>query len=484
MKTFLIEDHDEALNVWRRERVRGLDLIHIDAHIDLGLHKARSPIDIVNSAKSVKDITDGLEYSISYLKFEKDLRKQTDVGNYIYPAMAEGIVRDLYWVIPGRSDDFTGSKSPVIRILKSILRECGDRGARIAESDDIVSAEFMGRRIFVCNIDALPEFSRDVLLDIDTDYMVISSIDKADATQEIGERRPWIYPREVALILKRKIARPRVNTIAYSVNGGWTPIAYKYLGDELAGAISCTIPGAGGVRGTDERLRAGGSFGRFLRTRDGRFYDDAVRRDRSYRAPDNNYGPLYLAKGNIESAVREFGKILDADSANPAALSGLGTACMRRKRWRAAVDYFNKAIRSARRESLFRNVKTDALYGMAECEFRLRRFRSAARHLATFRKLAPMEPKSAYMLGRICEDRGLYQRAAGYYKDALMLGFEDPEPVEGLVRICGKLKRKNDTIIFARNAVKRYRRVYGKKTLARMKKRLDGIEVLIKRESF
>lgn len=38
---FLIEDHNEALKVWRENGVRGLDLVHIDAHLDFGFYPAR-----------------------------------------------------------------------------------------------------------------------------------------------------------------------------------------------------------------------------------------------------------------------------------------------------------------------------------------------------------------------------------------------------------------------------------------------------------
>lgn len=37
----LIEDHHEALGIWREKKVRNLDLVHIDAHLDFGFHAAR-----------------------------------------------------------------------------------------------------------------------------------------------------------------------------------------------------------------------------------------------------------------------------------------------------------------------------------------------------------------------------------------------------------------------------------------------------------
>lgn len=42
-RIFLIEDHDEALKVWREKKIKDLDLVHIDVHIDFGFHPAKPP---------------------------------------------------------------------------------------------------------------------------------------------------------------------------------------------------------------------------------------------------------------------------------------------------------------------------------------------------------------------------------------------------------------------------------------------------------
>ena len=97
----LIEDHDEALKVWREKKIKNLDLVHLDAHIDFGFHAAKPIEKIFNEAKNLKQLKQGLEYSLSFLHYQRDFNKQTNIGNYIYPAMQEGIVKDFYWVVPG-----------------------------------------------------------------------------------------------------------------------------------------------------------------------------------------------------------------------------------------------------------------------------------------------------------------------------------------------------------------------------------------------
>ena len=65
-KVFIIEDHDEALRVWKEKKIKNLDLVHIDAHMDFGVHLARPIEQVVNKARSLKELKRGLEYSLAF----------------------------------------------------------------------------------------------------------------------------------------------------------------------------------------------------------------------------------------------------------------------------------------------------------------------------------------------------------------------------------------------------------------------------------
>ena len=116
-KVFLIEDHDEALKIWREKKIKAIDLVHIDAHIDFGFHPAKPIEEIFNKAISLKELKRNLEYTIAFRHYENDFDKQTNIGNYIYPAMDAGIVKDFYWVVPGGLKEFKEWKSPRLRLL-------------------------------------------------------------------------------------------------------------------------------------------------------------------------------------------------------------------------------------------------------------------------------------------------------------------------------------------------------------------------------
>ncbi len=237
---FLFEDHDEVLKAWREKKIENFDLVHIDAHIDFGFHRAKPIEKIINEAKSLKELKSGLEYSLAFRHFEQDFDKQTNIGNYIYPAMEEGIVKDFYWVVPGGLKEFKESARIIKNILKNLLMVRGQRlevrnqMSGVREKEGIISAKLLGRNFTICILEKLPILKQDILLDIDTDFLIIDSLLNADNTKNIGKRKPWILPQDLVRVLKEKLRHPQIITIAYSVNGGYTPIIYKHLGDQIA----------------------------------------------------------------------------------------------------------------------------------------------------------------------------------------------------------------------------------------------------------
>lgn len=479
MKIFLIEDHDEALKVWRKCHVRGLDLVHIDAHMDFELQRARPVEDIVKEAASVNELKEGLEYTLSFLHYERDFNKQTHVGNYTYPAIREGIVRDFYWVVPGDGAEFEKRSKELTGYLKRIMEDAGGKSAIHRPSRDTISSEFFGRRIVICTLDSLPEFTGKVLLDIDADFLVIDSMSKADATKDIGSRRPWISPLDLAVTLNNKVPRRAVTTIAYSVNGGWTPMEYKTLADEMAYRI-CPSKYR---RHFARKAKAAEYFKLFKNTGSREYYRKAAKIDPGYRAGDNNYGPLYLAAGEVARAEKEFKRILKADRGNPAALSGLGSVAMRRRKYREARRYLNSALLGCGESGgIFKPVRLEALLELSMAEMKLKNPAGAKKYLLQCRKLAPLESKSAYYLGAIYEEEGRYSRAARCYKDAVRLGWYGIEPLERLIKICGKLTEKDDIIRCVAARYEIFKKGIAKARSAGLRKRLLALEARIKRE--
>ncbi len=416
---FLIEDHDAALTIWRQEGFKNLDLVHIDAHIDFGFQQVKPINDIIAEAKNLKELKSDLEHSLAYQQYENDLGKQTNIGNYIYPAMQEGIVRDFYWVVPG-----VGS------IPQAALR-----------TQRKLSNRLSGRRFIVCTLKNLPIFKQKVLLDIDTDFLVIDSLVNANNTVDIGKRKPWITPKHLVETLKEKIGQPQIITIAYSVNGGYTPMEYKHLGDEIAYNFS---PAEFKNR-FRAALVAADNFNLFRSTGRKEYYQKAITRNPAYRAADNNYGPLYLALGKLSLARKEFSKVLKADPENPACLLGLGQISLKRNNFRKARTYFSLAL-SRGNQGLFNKIEEQCLLGMAAAEFKIGNIHKAKKLLLKYQSFERLNAQSHYLLGRIYEKERRFPKAVISYKNSLILGFDALETILRLLKIAFLSNKKHAII--------------------------------------
>jgi tetratricopeptide (TPR) repeat protein len=476
-KIFLVEDHDEVLNIWRNKKVAGLDLVHIDAHMDFGFHPAKPLKQALDEARSVKELIKGLEHSIAFTRYEKDFNKQTNIGNYIYPAMAEGLVNNFYWIVPGRLKEFNKSAGFIRNILRNLIAESGEKAGPARHRPmnakaGVISAEIMGKDFIICPLDRLPVLKHKVLLDIDTDFLVIDSLLNAGNTQQVGKRKSWIQPRELAAVLREKIKNPQITTIAYSVNGGYTPMKYKHLGDQLA----CHFAPREFRSRFENNHQASQYFRLFSSTGKKEYYRKAVKLNPAYRAADNNYGPLYLALRKFTLAGREFLRVLRADPGNPACLAGLGHVALERNDLRTAKRYFSSAS-NPKNNRLFKKEKRQSLLGLAEAEFGLKNFGRAKDLLSRYQKFEPLQPRSYYFSGRIHETENDFERAAERYKDAIRLGFGGLAPMTRLLKISCHLKEKDAIINYLIGKYKELKKgfIRAKKLSLKKRKKVIGL---------
>lgn len=463
----LIEDHDEALGLWRKKGFRGIDLVHVDAHIDFGFHAAKPAMQVFKEAKSVSELKKELEQSLAFSRYQPDFDKQTNIGNYIYPAMREGIVRNFYWVIPGRLKEFRQSLKIIRKIISSLMRHDSYlEDARCKTQDGkngVISTKLFGRKFIICTLEKLPVLKEKVLLDIDTDYLVIDSLVNAGNTSKIGRRKRWIRPDRLVKELLEKIPRPFFTTIAYSVNGGYTPMRYKILGDELAYRLSPESFS----RDYGEKFIASVFFERFESTGRKEFYCKAVKLNPLYRATDNNYGNLYLNIGEINRADQEFLKIFKVDPVNPAALANLGSVAWERKNFKKAKEYFQRGLKV--KEKNFETAQKQCLFGLANAEFKLKRFNEAERLFNRYKKAWPLEAVSYYYLARIYESKKASRRAAACYQDAIRLGFNDFDAIWRLFKISCNIGLRGGILDCINIACQRFKLMFNKKQRSRLK---------------
>jgi len=244
VNTFLFENHDEAYFIWKKLGVKNEILIHIDAHLDFDwIHKQSSQnlLNVSSLSNFKRLLTSDIPFNLNDEEGEKNF---IHIGNYIYPAMQEGLVKTFYWVLP--DPIWKGSEQ---RLLKSDLacnfRKYHKGDWQMDEKDNFIRFLWADKEMIVLGLDDLPAIKTPVLLDIDVDFLVTRTVFALNSKKELKNRFPWMWPNELVNKIHQKLAS-KVTTIAYSVEGGYTPIAFKFFGDELkeilTGAYSHSDP--------------------------------------------------------------------------------------------------------------------------------------------------------------------------------------------------------------------------------------------------
>jgi tetratricopeptide (TPR) repeat protein len=451
MKVFLKDDHDEALKIWRKLGAKNLDLIHVDAHIDFVMHHARDPQEIFAQAMNLNQLKQNLEYTLSFLEYEKDLDKQTNIGNYIYPAMRDGLVKNFWWVIPGDSGSFEKNFKLIKRIF---TRSFGGQKLKfIKKAKGLALVQTWGREFWVCVLDTLTVFTQPVLLDIDTDFLVVGDLSRADNICDIGKRTPWINPQTLKDKLALKVKNPAATTIVYSTNGGFTPMVYRHLGDELA-YIFDPQKFASVFR---RNAKAAESFKKFLIFGKKSDYQAAVKIEPAYRDEDNNYGPLYLAKNRFNSAQKELENILRVDPQNPAALKNMGMFFLQKREYFEALRYFQRVLEQ---KAIKKGLRSQIVFGIAQANFKLNRLDAARKWFALHKRFNPLSGQSYYCLAQIYRANKEYALAVENYRHALRLGFGGIDLLAKLLRVSFKLgiREKADIIDYVRGRLDSWKR--------------------------
>lgn len=482
----LVEDHHEALGIWRRANLKNLTLVHLDAHLDFAFYQAKPVRQIIREAENLKNLIAQLETNMLYRRYEKNFDKQLHIGNYIYPAMRDGIVDQFYWIVPGDSSAFPPDMKRLKRMAEKVTSQDPYHAAPMKMHGGSISGQLCQKCFCITNIFSIRRINKPLLLDIDIDYLLFNSATNVNLTENIEKRKPWIYPDHLVKILKEKFLNITCTTIAYSVNQGFTPIEYKFFGDEIyfrltndsiapeleqalllrnraiesywndnlaesIRSLRAVIRQAGQIKTIDSNLKP-----RFFahiyywlfkvywqngeKVLAKRCYVKAARNDAAYRGKDNNYGSLYLTEGNPRSACAEYTKIIFCDRKNDNAFFGLGRALLQRKRYAAAEKAYTRGLR-------LNTPEGEDLLGLAEVYMQRGKLKKAVDILSHHSVIDPTDPRSArkiLLAARLNKKLKDYQKSFTLYKEAIMLGAGS---VKMYNEIFTMLKSKKNTVL-------------------------------------
>lgn len=340
-RIFRVENHDEALLIWRNSGCRDRVLVHVDAHHDMWW---------VPPGQSVT------------------------IANFISPALRDGLLREIHWVVPDRSWDSAENRRQILLHLSRIQENFPGRPGRRKIERDRISTTLLGKPLHICSVEGLPKYGEEVLLDLDVDYLIFPRV--TYGPNDPHPKLPWIWPDGLISRLHAREVRSDLITIAYSVYGGFTPLRWKYLGDELEARLAG--PSADVLRGL-ELMRQGAEaasrdeFGvaeqkfseaaeclpnlaaplwrlAYLyldarRMNEGQLmYQRAIGLDPRYCTPFNSDALWHLWDHRWEAAKREYRRTLELDPADASAHLGMGWLALERSEWSAAESEFRRAM--------------------------------------------------------------------------------------------------------------------------------------------
>jgi tetratricopeptide (TPR) repeat protein len=340
-RIFRLENHDEALPIWRNSDSAERVLVHVDAHHDMWW------------VPPGQDVT---------------------IANFISLALRDGLLREIHWVVPDRSWESADNRRQILHHLSRIQEDFPGRSERIQIRSDRISTTLLGKPLHICSVDGLPKFREEVLLDLDVDYLIFPRVKYG--SDDPRPTLPWIWPEDLLSRLDSRGVQSDLVTIAYSVYGGFTPLRWKYLGDELEARVSGIDPeflrgmvlmrdGAGAAaRGefsaAEQKyseaaeclpsLAAPRWHLAYLNLDAGRvndcqrMYQRAVELDPSYCTPFNSDALCHFWERRWEAAEREYRRTLELNPSDAFAHLGLGWIALRRSKRSAAESEFRQAI--------------------------------------------------------------------------------------------------------------------------------------------
>lgn len=211
----LFDDHYQAFPLWREAGLKGLTCIHVDAHLDVssdgfdadslqGIARARTRSDLEQFRGNP-----GLPWGGFHC------------GNYLYPALVDGTVTTLIWVVPSGLVDPESMLASARQTLQSWVDLTLEEYSLFRAKPGRVEGVLLGRRFVICICDQMPDLSAEeasnIALDVDVDYFI-----------RLKDDTIWQTPHELARILGPM--NPLALTVAISCGGGYTPPFYRFLG--------------------------------------------------------------------------------------------------------------------------------------------------------------------------------------------------------------------------------------------------------------
>jgi tetratricopeptide (TPR) repeat protein len=413
----MMEDHDGAYYAWKQAGISGRVLLHIDAHIDWNWIADKDPRDLLQ-AQSLTQVESMIEEQGLWNFSGRRSEELVHIGNYIYPALKEGIVREFVWIVPDSFMETPAGWKNLVRQFRNLQRINPRAMKGVTIDVNRVVAVINNTKVTACTLSHLREIGEPVLLDIDTDFLMLEPDESARAGDDLWKQLPWIWPDELVARLKDKGVRTDFVTISYSVEGGFTPLTYKYLGDELMLRLKHPeLPE--GHRELLAHKRRGASY-RHDNELDRAIaeYEIAIVLEPEDASSHFNLAYLYDKKGASDQAAARYHKAVQFDSTYATAYNNFGLAYQSLGMLNQARDEYQRLLR-------WDPQNANAHYGLAEILAAQRHWDEAMRQYRTVLEITPDHAGALRGLGFVHLKRKHWDEAVTQFLRAVTLQPQD-----------------------------------------------------------
>ena len=444
----MMEDHDRAYYAWKDAGFKDRILVHLDAHLDFDWIAYRDPLSLLKT-QNLREVEQLLAEGSRWNLARRRVEELIHVGNYLYPTLNDGLVRSVYWVVPDQVMESQIERKALVEIFNERKKKNPQGVQQLRWKDGKFLAALCGKDVTVCRLQDLPDIHEPVLLNIDTDYLVVHSF--CDPYPYVDPRAliPWIWPQELVSRLAEKGLTTDFVTIAYSVQGGYTPLAFKFLGDDLRRLLEGRplseedhkilrrkqeAVQARQLGKTDETIAAW-ERALALRPREpaihynlaelfyekrcperaSAHYRRATELDPSYRLTEDRMSPVNQIWGLRKKVAAEYQMALAFDPGNADAHTWLGGLLAHQRDWERAVSHYNKAL-------AIEPAHARARYDLGYIYARHGRWEAAERELMQALGSRDYEGLAQFWLGYVYAKTKRWAQAIASYEAALRLG--------------------------------------------------------------
>ena len=170
----LMENHNQALLVFKKLNVENRTLVHFDAHIDMNWIPD-DELSLINSPISPDSLKTFLKHPYQHYIPRK---KFVHVGNWIYPLLMDSSVTQFYWIVPDKqilTQHWIEMFKKGLMLYQKNIDKTDINSFTINTELKRVQGYLYGKPVFISTLENLPQFKSPVLLDIDTDYFDFNS---------------------------------------------------------------------------------------------------------------------------------------------------------------------------------------------------------------------------------------------------------------------------------------------------------------------